>query len=138
MGGEPTSKLPEPLDRIELGAVGRKKYQSEHATVLGEHGFERTGMVVPGVVEHDHHALAAGPMAQELPEEVLEALGVEPGRDLVHELAASHVDRTETGHGLSRWGVQQHRIADLRGHPQAARGAVLLEVAFVHAPQVYP
>ena len=41
----------------------------------------------------------------------------------------------EAGDRFAGGGVHQHRVLDLRWHPHAASGAVLLEVAFVQTPQ---
>jgi len=91
--------------------------------------------MVAGVVEHDDHAAARRPMTQQLGEKAAEGLGIEHLSQAVYEPAGAQVDRAETGDRFAGRRMPQDGVLDLRGHPHAAARAVLLEVAFVQAPQ---
>ena len=52
------------------------------------------------------------------------------------ELAAVQADRTETGDGLTRRGMEDDPVPVFGRNPPATPGAVALEVAFVLAPQL--
>src|SRR5271166_3734299 len=59
MDPEPAQELPNPLDRIEIGAVGRQEEQDE-TRLLEAAPF---GVVIPGVVEYDDDAATPAPAA---------------------------------------------------------------------------
>ncbi|MFO1264915.1 MAG: hypothetical protein U1E84_16510 [Rhodoferax sp.] len=88
-----------------------------------------------GVVQHDHHSLAARAMPQQFLEEGLERLRIEALAHGADKFAADQAARAEAGHRLAGGRMEQYRIPDLGWHPHPAPGAVLLEVAFVQAPQ---
>jgi hypothetical protein len=62
MQAKPTGEFPYSFDGIELGAVGRKKVQSESGCLLLPPVLVEAGVMIPGVVSDDHDA-AAGPNA---------------------------------------------------------------------------
>lgn len=132
---QPSREFPDSLDGRQLGAVRRQKQQFEMGSVLLQQRLEQLGVVVAGVVQHHHHPLVAGPVAKQFPQVGFERGRVELGRHDVNELAASQADRAEAGDGLARGGVVDHGVPVLRGNPHSAARAVLLEVAFVQAPQ---
>lgn len=57
--------------------------------MLLQQRLEQLGVVMAGVVQHHHHLLVAGPVAEQLPHVGLECGRVELGRHYVDELAAS-------------------------------------------------
>ena len=91
--------------------------------------------MVSGIVQHQHHALAAGAMPQTRLQKGLERGRVELGTPGADELAGAHADGTEAGDRLAGGSMEQHRIRDLGRHPHPAASALLLERAFVHAPE---
>lgn len=97
--------------------------------------FEPDRMVVPGIVQHQHHTRVAGAMPQQRLQKGLERHGIERLAHGAHELAAAQTDRAKAGHRLAGWRMEQDGILDLGRHPHATPGAMLLEVAFVHAPE---
>jgi len=74
-------------------------------------------------------------MAQQSLEEGLEGLGVEDGAHHADELAGPQADRAAARHGLAGRRVLQDGVLDLRRDPHSTAGAMLLEVAFIRAPQ---
>src|SRR5437016_960527 len=134
--GEPASQLPDPLDRSQLRAVGRQKQQGQQMPDAVQERLQLTGVVIAGVVHHDDHAFAAPAMAQQLTQEPLERVGVEFRRGRPDELPAIEVHRPEAGDRFARGRVQHNRILVLGRYPHPGAGSVLLEVAFVQAPQI--
>jgi len=65
----------------------------------------------------------------------LERGRVELGAHGADELAGAQADGTEAGDRLAGGSMVQHRILDLGRHPHPTARAMLLEVAFVQAPQ---
>jgi hypothetical protein len=128
-------QLPYSFDGRQLWAVWREKQQAEHGAIFSKQRLEEYGMVVPGVVEHDHHALAARTMSQKLLQEALKGNCVELLAHGAYKFAGTQTDRTKACDGFAGGGVHQHRILDLGWHPHPASRAMLLEVAFVQAPQ---
>src|SRR5450759_2721180 len=92
-------------------------------------------MVIAGVVEYEEHATAAALIAQQSLEEGLECLGVEDGAHHAYELTRAQADRAEARHGLAGRCMLQDGVLDLRRYPHSAAGAMLLEVAFIEAPE---
>jgi hypothetical protein len=92
--------------------------------------------MVPGVVQHQDEPPLRAAMPQQDAEKDPERDRVELRAELGHELPGAEVDRAEERHGLPRRGVEQHRVGLFRGHPHATPGTMLLEMAFVEAPEV--
>ena len=90
--------------------------------------------MVPGIVQHNHHALVAGAMPQKRLQKGLERGRIELGAHGADELAGVQADGTKAGDRLAGGRMEYDRILDLGRHPHPATGAMLLEVAFVHAP----
>lgn len=136
MGGPAPGEFPHPLDRGELRRVRRQEQQREDPSVLAPQWRQQDGMVVPGIVQHDHHALPARAMPQQRLEERLEGPRIECRTDGANERARRHAHSPETGHRLASRRVDQHGVFDLGRDPHSCPRAVLLEMAFVQAPQV--
>ncbi len=75
-------------------------------------------------------------MPEQYAQKVAERDRIELRAELGHELPRAEIDRAEEGHAFPRRGVEQHRVGLFRGHPHTAPGAMLLEMAFVQAPEV--
>ena len=133
--GHASGQFPNPLDGSQLRTVWRQEQQSQDSAVFLQHGCQQNGVVVSGVVERDHHALAARAMAQQFLQKCLERQCIELLAHGTHELAAGETDRAKASHRFAGRGMEQHRILDLRWHPHTTPRAVLLEVAFVQTPQ---
>lgn len=65
----------------------------------------------------------------------LERGRVEHGAQRADELAGAQADGPKTGPRLAGGGMAQNRILDFWRHPHTTPGTMLLEVAFVHAPE---
>lgn len=92
-------------------------------------------MVVSGIVQDQHHARATRTMPQQRLQKGLERGRVERGAQRADELAGAQADGPKTGHRLAGGGMAQNRILDFWRHPHTTPGTMLLEVAFVHAPE---
>jgi hypothetical protein len=130
-------QLPDPLNRIEFRTVWRQEMQTKvFRDFFAPRRVER-GVVIMRIV-YDHHDLPSGTtMARQLPKEV-------PARHRVkhtigsrhHELALLQPHRDEKADALSRRGVKTNRIIHFWRHPHAATRTMLLEVNFIHRPQI--
>ena len=94
-------------------------------------------MVVSGIVQHQHHARVAGAMLQRRLQKGLERGRVERGAPRADDRAGAQTDGPKTGDRLAGGCMEEDRILDRGRHPHAAPGAMLLEVAFVHALEVF-
>jgi len=128
-------QLPDSLDGSQLRTVRRQKQQGEHGAIFPKQGLEQDRVVVPGIVQHQHHARAAGAMPQQRLQKGLERSRVECGTQGADERAGAQADGPEAGDRLAGGRMEQDWILDLGRHPHPAAGAMLLEVAFVHAPE---
>ena len=61
---------------------------------------------------------------------------IEHAAQRTDELAGAQTDRPEAGDRLAGGRMDQYRILDLGRHPHAAPSTMLLEVAFVDAPEL--
>lgn len=93
-------------------------------------------MMIGGVVEHENHALTARAMSQKLFEKSFEGERIELRGGRPDELPRAQTDRAEAGNRLSGRRMHEDGVFNLGGDPHPRPGAVLLEVAFVHAPQL--
>ena len=133
---QPPRQPPNALDGRKLRTVGGKEQQLEVLAMGGKQRLKQFCAVVTRVVEHDHHFLVARAASEQSLQEDLEGDGVEHRGKEVDELAAEQADRAETGHGLSRRGMEDDGVFIFGRDPHATSGAVALEVAFVLAPQL--
>ena len=117
------------------GLYGGRNSRVSTARYFRSNGLEQDRVVVPGIVQHQHHARVAGAMPQQRLQKGLERGRVERGAQGADELAGAQTDGTKAGDRLAGGRMEQDRILDLGRHPHAAPGAMLLEVAFVHAPE---
>ena len=138
METESTGQLPYSLDRVEFRAVGREEVQAEVFRVALAPVSMENAMVVLGIVKDDgHRAVRPEGNTSQLAEESKEGLGVEAlVLTPVHQLAIPQPYSSKVSDTFSRRMVQQHRVANLGRHPQAAPGAVLLKVDFVESPEI--
>ena len=60
---ESAQELPDPLDRIEIGAVGRQEEQDEIRLLEAAPFGVEVRVVIPGVVEDDDDAATTAPAA---------------------------------------------------------------------------
>lgn len=135
VSGQAPGKLPEALDRGELWTVGRQKQQPQARGVFAQKRLQKHGVMIAGVVEHAEHAAPAGSMSHQLAQKAFECLGVKHLAHATHELAAAQVDCAKAGDRFARRRMQQDRVLVQWRYPHSASRAMLLEVAFVQAPQ---
>jgi hypothetical protein len=75
-------------------------------------------------------------MRQELPQELSESHRAEGGLLQRNQLSVAGIYRSEQRHRLSRGSMHQQRVRILGRNPHHRSRSVLLEVAFIQAPQV--
>ena len=133
-----SNQFPNALDGVEFWAVGREEMQSKvTGYVLSPLGVKR-GVMVTRVVGDDHDfTIGASAAAFKTAQEVPARLRVEHSFGARHdELAVAQPHRAEVADALARGSVPAHRIGHLGRNPHAAARSVLLEVHFIHSPQV--
>lgn len=131
-------QLPNPLDGIQVGAVGWQESESNPGPARTQKRPQQSRMVIACIVEDQDHAAASRPMGQELAEELPERQGVKPRLLPRHQLPVPEVHRSEQGHGFSRRRMEQHGVCIFRRNPHHRPRTVLLEVALIQAPQIHP
>lgn len=135
---EASQELPDPLDGVKLRAVRRKEVNDEIRFLCLAPVSMKCGMMISGVVGDDND-LAAGPPANlaEVAQKGPACIGVETsawlGRD---ELSVPDSNGTKVADALARWRMAADGISDFRWHPHTASASMLLEVNFVHSPEV--
>lgn len=102
----------------------------------GQEGPQERRVMISSVVQNNHHASVPAAMPYELPQEFAERQRIELRCQLRHQLAGAQIDRPELGDRLPRGSVQQYRICLLGRNPHYTAGSMLLEMAFIQAPQV--
>jgi hypothetical protein len=133
----PPSQLPDPFDRIEFRTVGRQEVQAKMIRDLSSPSHMQVGMVIASVVEDHHHFPAWATAALQFPVKIPAGAGVKhtvgPGQD---QLAISEAYGPEKADALSRRRMQANRIGYLGRNPHTATRAMLLEMNFIHGPQI--
>lgn len=133
-----TDQFPNPLDGIELRTVRRQKVQPEAIGDRGPPGFVQDRVVIAGVVADDHH-LATGAASDTLKfaQEVPTSLRIEPAFGPRHDqFTVPQAHRAKEADTLARGGMAADRIMNLGRHPKTTARTVLLEMHFIHRPQI--
>src|SRR5580658_1575253 len=135
---EAANQFPNPLNGIEIWAVGRQKGQLESWFLGFAPRKMQSSMVIFCVVNnHDDAAARSTTGLAHLAKKAPRALAVELFRfPQGHELPVSQGHRAEIANGLARRMMQQHRVFLLRRHPHPATRSVLLKMHFIHSPQI--
>ncbi len=138
METEPARELPDPLRRIQLRTV---RWQEVQRKTLGPFLLPvpvQPRMVVSGVVGNHHHPSSrAGADRPQVFQELPAGRGVElAGLTPEEESAVAQADRSEVAHALPGGMMEQNGVFGFARDPHPATRAVLLEVNFVHGPEV--
>jgi len=131
-----SGELPDALDWVQLGAVGRQVVEAKAVHVLCSPGFVQGRVVIGGVVENQNRSTLAVPAdAPELTEKIEEGGAIE---SLLfapkHESAIAKTDGAVVANRPAGGVMQQDRLFDLRRHPHPTAGTVLLKVDLVERP----
>ena len=113
---KPPGELLDPFDRIQLGAVRWQEVQREARGLLLAPKLMQMGMMVSGVVDDDHNAVAASHTdAPQITKKVKEGGTIELLPFLAkHEPAVTQSHSAKVPHALACGGVQQDGIFDFR------------------------
>ncbi len=136
MGRQFSRQLPNPLDGIQVGAVGWQEVQAHPTPTRVQKRFQRSSVVIACIVEDQNHAPVSCPMGEKLPKKLAEGEGVKSGLLLGHQLSVPKIHGSEQRHGLASGSVEQHGVRVLGRNPHHGPRAMLLEMAFVQAPQI--
>jgi len=132
------NEFPHSLNRIEFRTVRRQKVQTEMVGHFLSPRFMERGVVVPRVIDDDHGlAPRTTGYSFQLMEELPTGFGVKHTFGTGHDqLAVSQTHGSEKADAFARRGVQANGICYFGRHPHAATGAMLLEMHFIHGPQI--
>src|SRR5919206_2510618 len=139
MKAEPTSKLPDPLDRIQLRTVGRKEVQAQRLSIAHSPVFVENGVMVLGIVRNHNCRPPASPCdLLQGTQELEKGSSVEPLRLAAeHQLAVSQAHCSKIANTSPRRIVQEDWLLDFRRNPHTAAGAMLPEVHFITGPKIH-
>src|SRR4051795_10933115 len=122
--------LPDVLDRVQLGRVGRERQEGE---VLGD--GKVAGAVPTGAVEHDHRVRAGRDVVADLRQVQAGGLGVGVGQDQRGTDGPLGADRAEqVGPGVAAVARRPGAGAAPRPHP--GQGALLADAGLVLEPDL--
>src|SRR3989344_4344835 len=135
---EAAQQFPNPLDWIELRAIGRQKVKAELRLLeLAPFGMQRCMMILGVVGNDDDTTTGSGANPAQVAEEIPAALGIEASAGFgVAELAIAKPHRSKVTDAFAGWRMLADRIDDFRWHPHPATTAVLLEMDFIHCPKI--
>lgn len=140
MSSHPASQLPNPFNRIKLGAIRWHEFQRQIPMAFFSPMEMQLGMMILDVVEDQDNvapSMAAG--SSHLLEKGEERLPVEAFfLPAVDEFAVPQTHRTKVTDTFAGGMMQKNGIRDLRRNPHPASRTVLFEPDFVHRPQVDP
>ena len=138
VGREAPGQLPHPFDRIKVRAIRRQVFKPEPGLRgLAPLLVQRRVMVARIVRDHDDSPVGTRTDFPEMPQEIEARLGIEAsGLTPVNQLAVTQADGAEVTDAPPRRVMQQHWIHGLRRNPHPASRTVLLEVNFIHRPEV--
>lgn len=131
-------QLPDPFNRIELGAVRRQEMKTEMVCDFFAPFLVQACVMVTGIVGN-HDDGPAGPTADalNLPEEIPAGLRVKHTLRSRHdEFAILKSHRAEITDALASWGVEADGIGHFRRNPHPTAGSMLLKMHFIHRPQI--
>jgi hypothetical protein len=136
MRTEMPRQLPDTLDGIEVGAIGRQKVESEKVTVTMEPRPKNQRKMEPSVIHRQDHPPIRTGVTKKQGQEFLERHGVEGFRLAGDQPSVGRTNGAENRHRLPGRSVKKHGISVFRGNPHDAPGSMLLKMAFIPEPQV--
>lgn len=136
VGRQLSRQFPDPLDRIQVRAVGWQEVETDPGLARVKKGPEQSSVVIARVVDDQDHPTASRPMRQKLSQKLSEGHRAEGGFLHRDQLSVAEAHGTEERYRLSGGSMEQHRVRILGRNPHHRPRSVLLEVAFVQAPQI--
>lgn len=101
MGVESADEFPDPLDRIQIGTVGRQEIETEGIPVFPEPGLQGSCVMPASIVGHNYDPSPLPLVPQNLAQEYQERF---PGKRIDRETrhpAILHPNRPEDAYALS-------------------------------------
>ncbi len=117
------------------GLYGGRNSRVSTARYFRSKGLSRIAWWYRALSSTSTNARVVGAMPQQRLQKGLERDRVERSAQGTDERAGAQTDSPEARDQLAGGRMAQDRILDLGRHPHAASGAMLLEVAFIHAPE---
>ena len=138
MNAQLARQLPDPFNRIKIGAVRRQVLQMKPLIVSLAPLPMQLGMMIAGVVENQNHAFAGALTAlEQLLQKLPIGLPVKlPTLLRISEFPILKPHSAEIAHTFARGMMRQDRVVVFRRNSHAAPRARLLEVHFVDGPQI--
>jgi len=132
------NQFPNAFDRIEFRAVRRQKVEDEMVRDFPAPLFVQGSVMIASVID-DHNHLSARGLGQSLhpAKESPAGAGVEhPVWRRHDQFAILQAHGPKVTDAFAGWGVKADGVLDFGRNPHAAARAMLLEVHFIHSPQI--
>src|SRR6266568_4520977 len=135
---QPARQLPDPLDRIQIRAIGWQVTQYELGFLLRSPLCVKLGMVILGIIrDHDHPVPGPTAAPVQLAKKIPGGHRVKAGGfTLEQKLSISQTHGAEIANTFASGVVKQHRVVHLGWNPHSGAGTVLLKMNFINRPQV--
>src|SRR6516225_3869020 len=138
MEAEPSRQPPDPLDRIQIRAVGRQVTQHELRFLLHPPLGMQLSMVILGVIRnHDHPASSLTAALAQVAKKVPGGHRVKAiGFALEEKLSISQTDGPKIADPLASGMVKKDRVVHFGRNPHSGARTVLLKMNFINRPQI--
>ena len=135
---EAPQELPDPLDGVKLRAVRWQEVNGETRFLDLAPVCMDCSMMISGVVSDDNDSAARTPAnPAQVTHKIPACIGIESPAWLgCDELSVPDSNGAKVTDAFARWSMTADRISDFWGYPHAASASMLLEVNFVHSPEV--
>jgi hypothetical protein len=138
MNSHPASKLPDPFNRIEFGAIRWHEFQCQMPSAFFSPFEMQLRMMIFDVVKDQYNvptSVAAG--SSYLLEKGEERLPIETFYlPTIDEFAVPDTHSSKVADASTDRMMQKNGIGNFRRNPHSASGTMLFEPDFVHGPQV--
>jgi len=133
---EAARELPNPFNRVQFRAVGRKKVEPQSIAMFSEPWPQLFGMMPAGVINDDNHFSSFSAMAYELRQKTLERLSIKRFLQTRNKPPIVYTNSTKDTDAFACRCMQDNRINSFWRYPHDVSRSVLLEVAFIFRPDI--
>ena len=113
-------EFPDTLYRVEFWTVGRQEIKSDEGFVFLQPRCQKSGMMVAGVIEHDHRDHTLALMSEYLLQERQKRSGVKRIRQGSYQVPVVVSDCSQDSDTFSCRGMKHYRVNIFRRYPHHA------------------
>ena len=136
MDAQFASQLPDPLNRIKLGAIRRQEIKTQDSPLIPQPGLQGSRMMVSGIIQNNHHFLLRKTMTKKMGQKYLKRLPVKILPLLGYQFPVLQTHGPKHPNGLMRRCMPKNGIFHLGWNPHNIPGAMLLEMALIQTPKI--